>query len=121
MDFAEDRSKTLSQGNVFQLLSTLLSIESQSNIDPTTPMEALGLVQPTIKYKLVMRSGSEHVFAIGGLTPTSSGYYAQFDQSAPVIINSSTVMELSQLSYPESLLAETPTPSAIEVNVTPTP
>jgi hypothetical protein len=119
--FSNDRSLTIMQSAANEMVDVLFSLDTKSVVDPTTPMETLGLVEPSIVFTIIMQDGTDQKVTIGGVTPTSSGYFAQINQDSPIVISTYAVESLNRFINPVGLMAETPTPEAIQMEVTPTP
>ena len=117
---AEKRSATISQSRVAELLVVLLSLDSASSPDPTTPLEALGLTIANQKF-VITANNTEYVLSIGDMTPTGGGYYARVNQGNPLIITNYAGDSLKRFIALEYLLAETPVPDAIGQEQTVTP
>ncbi len=87
----------------------LLSLDSASSPDPTTPLEALGLSTANQKF-VISASGTEYVLTIGDITPTGGGYYARVNQGKPLIITNYAGDSLKRFIVLDYLLAENTRP-----------
>ncbi len=90
---------------------------------PPDPAATL-LNNPADTVIVTLDTGAEHTIEIGGLTPTSSGYYVRFDKKKVYVISQTAIDSLLNLiktpPYPD-----TPTPAVtdtpVSTAVTPTP
>ncbi|MEN6436608.1 MAG: DUF4340 domain-containing protein [Anaerolineaceae bacterium] len=119
--FSKDHSVNVLQSAANEMVDVLFSLDTKSVVDPTTPMETMGLVEPSIIFTINIKDGQAQKVTIGGITPTSSGYFAQINQDQPIVISTYAVESLIRFINPEGLMAETPTPEASPKEVTPTP
>ncbi len=95
---------------VDELIYILENLDSKASLDPETPMETLGLVNPNQVIILETRDGSTYTIRIGSETPTGSGYYAQLNDGAPQIISTYAGTSLARFSSLDFIMAETPSP-----------
>jgi hypothetical protein len=119
--FSNNRSVTVMQSAANEMVDVLFSLDTKSVVDPTTPMETMGLTKPSTIFTINMQDGTAQTIAIGDSTPTSSGYFAQINQDSPLVLSTYAVESLNRFINPEGLMAETPTAEATQMEVTPTP
>jgi hypothetical protein len=95
---------------VDELIYILEKLDSKASLDPSTPLDTLGLVNPNQVISLETGSGSIYSISIGAETPTGSGYYAQLNAGTPQIISTYAGTSLARFSKPDFIIAETPEP-----------
>jgi hypothetical protein len=98
-------------GKVEQLLSELLATNILVTLPPDTALADLKLADPGQKVTLRSADGRETVILVGGLTPTSSGYYIKVDAQAPVAVSKYAIEAVFQL-FDEAKPEPTPTPTS---------
>lgn len=95
-----------------------------TTLDAPPDLGAMQLTKPAELIDLAFASGREHKLEVGGLTPTSSGYYVRFDGSKLYVISKDGIDALLNLlkapPYVPTATAEvTETPGA--ETITPSP
>ncbi len=106
-------------GQVGAAVSQISSLRNLGSVD--APLDVLGLDKPEYVITVKFTGGKTHKLAIGSITPTQNGYYAQLDDNQVFIINEDGIASLTPLVAAPPYLA-TPTPQpAIVPAITPTP
>lgn len=89
---------TVDQGNVEELLSTLLSIKPLAGLNNPPSLEILGLETPLLSIELTNRENQHVNFQIGAETPIKNGYYARINLADPIVLSINTVERILYLS-----------------------
>jgi hypothetical protein len=80
--------------------------------DTSPDLSAIQLATPADIIEVVFDSGVQHKLEVGGLTPTSSGYYVRFDASKVYVISNDGIEAiLNLLKSPPYPPTATPPPS----------
>ncbi len=91
-----------------------------ATLDAPPDLSAIQLTTPADTIDLTFTNGREHKIEVGGLTPTSSGYYVRFDGNKVYVISQDGIDALLKLlkspPYPP-----TPTPVFTSTPATGTP
>ncbi len=86
------------------------------------PLIEMGLDAPSLTISLDFNSGIHHQINVGNLTPTSNGYYVQFDGGTIYVVSESGIDSLRNLlTQPPYQPTATPTMTATIESVTETP
>jgi hypothetical protein len=89
-------------------------------LDNSLNLGDAGLESPPYTIELTFNSGIKHVIRVGTLTPTSSGYYVQYDSGNLYVVAQSGIDALlNLLTSPPFPATETPVPT-IESTTAPT-
>lgn len=104
----------IDQGKVTQAISSLLSTEQYSQLQPDIDLQTIGLANGKQRITIGDVAGKQTVIQIGQPTATGSGYYLRVDQYAPIVVSNYSLQDVLTLLKPESLLVSTPTPTAAE-------
>jgi hypothetical protein len=92
-----------------------------ASLDPSPEAGSVGLIQPSYILELGFVNGLSHKIEVGDLTPTSSGYYVQYDGARISVISQSGIDALlKMLTAPPFPATATPLPTA-KMTTTPSP
>lgn len=94
------------QGNVEELLSTLLSIKPLTVLNNPPSLEILGLETPLLSIELTSRENQHMELHIGAKTPIGSGYYARTNLDNPIVLSINTTERIFYLSTMKTLTGE---------------
>jgi hypothetical protein len=115
-------ARTVDQGKLLQLLSSLPTVNVLGKLDPPPPVAASGLGSSAVVLKMTHTDGSIVTIRFGNKTPTTNGYYVQVGDQTPIICDQTAVQDILTLLSPDGLIIQTPTPAVpIPQNGTPTP
>ena len=96
-------------------------------LETSPDLSAIQLAKPVYTIELTFNTGARHKIEVGGLTPTSSGYYVRYDSKNIYVISQDGIDSLLNLlktpPYPPTAtpaLTDTPPSTTLET-VTPTP
>ena len=109
-ELVNERSTSVSQEKVEELLYVLEKLDSKAGLDPDTPMDVLGLTMPNQTIILKTATGTEYSLSIGAATATGSGFYAQVNGGTPQIISSYAGTSLARFVDPTFFIKSTPEP-----------
>ncbi len=111
--FTNIQGKSPDQGKVQELLFTLTGLTVTENLNSNLSLESVGLVTPTNTITLQDDAGSQNILRIGMVTSIGSGYYVQLNKNNPVIIDKTTIDNLTGLFSQANLVMVTPTTEGI--------
>ncbi len=94
------------QGNVEELLSTLLSIKPLTGLNNSPSLETLGLETPLLSIELSNRENRRTELQIGAETPIKNGYYARINLDDPIVLSVNTVERIFYLSTMKTLTGQ---------------
>lgn len=96
--------------------SQIGSLRIVSDLGAVSNLADFGLLAPAYTVKLGYANGVRHKIEVGNLTPTSSGYYVQFDDGAVYVISQYNLDPILNLitrpPYPPTPVPEAATPSS---------
>jgi hypothetical protein len=75
----------------------LMTLRVLATFQTAPDLEAAGLTDPEYTFRIGYASGAEHIFQIGNLTPTGSGYYVRLDRRIVSIVSVSGIEALTDL------------------------
>jgi hypothetical protein len=109
------------QGSAEAAASQVTTIRISDRLSATVSPKDVGLDAPEYRLTVMFADGVERKASIGVVTPTESGYYAQLDGEAQIVIVSKASIDslISLLTNPP--YAETLTPSPVPPTATETP
>ena len=114
-----DTPAPVDAAQVDSLLSALASARILSGLGADSPLDSIGLTAPANIIIVQNTQGARSEIRLGGLTPTSSGYYAQVDSNPPVVVSTYNIDTLlSQLKREYWITPEAPAES---ITTTPAP
>lgn len=107
-----DGDGVVDQGKIQQLLTSIVTLKVLNITDPGVSLENLGLTSPSEIITVSNSSGEQLSIAIGGVSPTASGYYVQIDNNTPVMVGKYAIEDLMMSLTKDSLslVMSTPTP-----------
>jgi len=111
--FDDDQNTPADQGKIQQVLASLTGLQSMATLDTKT-LDTFGLVNANRTLTIQTTSGAI-VMKIGKVTPTSSGYYVQVDNHAPVVVDKTSMDDVLTNFSRQALLSATATPLPVEV------
>jgi hypothetical protein len=89
-------------------------------LETTPELGAIQLAKPAYIIELTFNSGTQHKIEVGGLTPTSSGYYVRYDSKNIYVVSQDGIDALlNLLKAPPYPPTETPAPTDIPLTTTP--
>jgi hypothetical protein len=106
--FTDNQNTPADQGKIQQLLASLTGLQSEATLDAKT-VDAFGLVSANQILTIHTTNGTS-VMKIGNKTPTTTGYYVQLDNHAPVVIDKSSLDEILNSMNRQALSPATATP-----------
>ena len=93
-----------------------------SELSTPPPLSDMGLDAPSFTISLDFNSGIQHLINVGNLTPTSNGYYVQFDGGKVYVISESGIDSLRNLlTHPPYQPTATTTATTTMESATETP
>jgi len=119
-----DNPRPAAIDKVESLRTSLASLQVQSILNTTDPLDAVGLAAPTRVLLVHSSAGKQSEIRIGNLSPTGSSYYVQVDNQTPVVVSKYSLDGVLSVLSPEMLAAPTPTVQPVttpKVDVTPAP
>jgi hypothetical protein len=112
----------LDQGAVELVLAELLNLIPRRTISTLTPLDDLGLQDPSISITLGLENNTMTVLYIGDISPTGVTYYLQQDGNVPVTVSYEAVYSVLNTFYLQLLpVAEGNAPLQTPVSETPQP
>jgi hypothetical protein len=106
-----DQNAPVESSQVDSLRSSLVSLRPLSSLGASNPLDALGLSAPLNIITLRAASGMQAQFLLGDTTPTGSGYYAQINGGAPVVISKFELESILEQLKPGVWATPTPQPA----------
>jgi hypothetical protein len=106
--FTDDQNTPADQGKIQQLLASLTGLQSEATLDAKT-LDAFGLVSANQVLTIQTTNGTS-VMKIGNITPTTTGYYVQLGNHAPVVIDKSSLDDILNSMNRQALSPATATP-----------
>ncbi|MDR3575157.1 MAG: hypothetical protein P4L50_14955 [Anaerolineaceae bacterium] len=107
--FTNIQGKLPDQGKVQELLFTITGLTVTEGFANSLTLDSTGLTTPADVITLQDESGAQNIIRIGAATSIASGYYVQLNKNNPVIIDKSTIDNLTSLFTEGNLVLATPT------------
>ncbi len=107
------RTGDADQGQAASAATQVGALAILNTLDMPTDLTSFQLSSPADTINLTFNTGIQHTVEVGGLTPTSSGYYVRFDGKNLYVVSKSGIDALLNLLKSPPFPA-TPTPSASE-------
>ncbi len=94
----------IDEARLLAALTQAGALRSLARLAVDSDPEPLGLSQPSYLIEIELQDGTRHMLSVGGLTPTSSGYYTRIDGGAPQVVGKASLdLILELLSRPPFL------------------
>ena len=125
--YVDRQANSMPQDEINTALTELFALTPTQKLDPSTPLDWLGIVPPVASFDVMNVSGAEKMIKIGKTAPIRAGYYLQVDNEAPVIVPYNDVIQILDLIYlkvvPATWLTPlaTSAPSSSSTEVSPLP
>jgi hypothetical protein len=125
--YVDRQANSMPQDEINTALTELFALTPTQKLDPSTPLDWLGIVPPVASFDVMNVSGAEKMIKIGKTAPIRAGYYLQVDNEAPVIVPYNDVIQILDHIYlkvvPATWLTPlaTSAPSSSSTEVSPLP
>jgi hypothetical protein len=100
------------QGQISSAVLTLTSIMVQTTVDPSAPLDVLGLQLPEYVIRFEVEGAGLQELHVGRKTPIGNGYNVRHNDGPAVIVSSFSIDPLLLLLEEPPVIEPTPTPEA---------
>jgi len=107
--FTSIQGKSPDQGKVQELIFSITGLTVTQGLTSALPLASIGLTTPVNTITLQDDAGSQYILRVGTATAIGSGYYVQLNKNNPVIIDKSTIDNLTSIFNEGNLVMVTPT------------
>jgi hypothetical protein len=111
---------TVDPGKAEEIRTQIADMRALANLPASFALDAAGFSAPAYILTIKNTQGQQSVIRIGNETPTATGYYAQVDDQAPVVIDKTVIDNVTGKLAKENLMPATATPQAEKVTPNPT-
>jgi len=105
----------ITTGNMEQIVAEFNAIQTEQLLSLDLDLTSLGLDKPQYTFTLTFSDNTQKVVKIGSANPLNTGYYAQLDAGAPVLISQGSIDSIVSILV-EAATPPTPTPAPTSNN-----
>jgi hypothetical protein len=106
----EPEAPEADQGQIGSAVNTLTSIMVQNTVDPSAPLDVLGLQPPEFVIRFEVEGAGPQELYVGRKTPIGNGYNVRHNEGPAVVVSSFSIDPLLLLLENPPIIEPTPTP-----------